>query len=69
MYRPRDDDRLITTKEAANMLGCCPNWLERGRCYGYGPPYRKIGRLVRYRVAEVIVFRDAEVIQPKALEQ
>lgn len=64
MYRPKEEDRLLTTKEAAGFLGCCPNWLERGRCYGYGPPYRKIRGLVRYLYGELIAYRDARVVYP-----
>jgi hypothetical protein len=64
MYRPKEEDRLLTTKEAAGILGCSASWLERGRCYNYGPPYRRIGRLVRYLLTDVIAFRDASVIHP-----
>jgi hypothetical protein len=65
MYRPKEEDRLITTKEAAGFLGCCPNTLERRRCYGYGAPYRKIGRLVRYRLGDLIDYRDANKVDPR----
>ena len=65
MYRPKDEDRLISTAEAAGFLGCSPDWLERGRCYGYGPPYRKIGRLVRYRLGDLIDYRDASKVDPR----
>lgn len=68
MYRPSEADRLITSKEAANLLACSPAWLERGRCFGYGPPYRKIGRLVRYRVGDLTVFRDAGRVDPAGNE-
>jgi len=65
MYRPKEEDRLITTGEAAGFLGCCVNWLERGRCYGYGPPYRKIRRLVRYRLGDLIDYRDSNKVDPQ----
>lgn len=64
MYPQREEDRLLTTDEAAGILGCSPAWLERGRCYGYGPKFRKIRRLVRYLRSEVIEFRDAHIIHP-----
>lgn len=66
MYRPKEEDRLLTSGEAAGFLGCSPDWLERGRCYGYGPPYRKIGRLVRYRLGDLIDYRDARTVYPGA---
>ena len=39
---------FLNTKEAAAVLGMSTQWLEIGRCKGYGPPFTKIGRSVRY---------------------
>ena len=64
MYRPNEEDRLISSKEAAAVLGCSPDWLERGRCYGYGPIYRKVGRLVRYRVGDLRAYLSVNIIDP-----
>jgi predicted DNA-binding transcriptional regulator AlpA len=64
MYRPKEEDRLLSTKEVAGVLGCSAASLERGRCYDYGPPYRKIGRLVRYLLSDVVAFRDASIVHP-----
>ena len=65
MYRPKEEDRLLTTKEVAAFLGCCPNKLERGRCYGYGPPFFKLNRQVRYRLGDLIDYRDANKVDPR----
>jgi predicted DNA-binding transcriptional regulator AlpA len=39
----------LTTVEAACYLHCSRQYLEIGRCKGYGPPFHKLGRAVRYR--------------------
>ena len=39
---------LMTQQEVAKVLKKSTAWLERSRWNGSGPPYRKIGRHVRY---------------------
>lgn len=39
---------LLDQKEVARILKKSEAWLERSRWDGKGPPYRKIGRHVRY---------------------
>ncbi len=39
---------LLTQTEAAEILKKSTAWMERSRWDGTGPPYRKIGRHVRY---------------------
>ena len=39
---------LLDQSEAADILGKSLAWMERSRWNGLGPPYRKIGRSVRY---------------------
>jgi hypothetical protein len=53
---PGDDDTLLTTAAVAMWLGVSTQWLELGRCKGYGPVYVKVGRLVRYRKGDVIAY-------------
>lgn len=49
-----DQDLLITTKQAADLLGVSPRSLEKWRLIGCGPAYRKLaGRLVRYALADL----------------
>jgi hypothetical protein len=46
--------KLITTQQAAEYLGDIkPNTLEIWRTQGAGPPYKKIGRLVRYSLDDL----------------
>jgi predicted DNA-binding transcriptional regulator AlpA len=48
--RPPSDDDMLTTEEVAKWLGVSVQWLEIGRCKGYGPPFVKLStRAIRYR--------------------
>lgn len=47
-------DRLMTTKEVAIMCKLSHRTLENFRRVGQGPPYLKIGRSIRYVLADVI---------------
>jgi predicted DNA-binding transcriptional regulator AlpA len=41
-------DRLLTTKDAADLLRLSTSWLAKARMRGDGPPYVKLGGSVRY---------------------
>lgn len=43
----------LDTPRAARHLGVSIGRLEVWRCHGGGPPYSKIGRIVRYKVSEL----------------
>jgi excisionase family DNA binding protein len=47
------NDRLLDTQAASDLLGVEPRTLEGWRLRGGGPPYVKVGRLVRYRRADL----------------
>ena len=49
---------LLSTKQAARMIGVSDRTLEDWRLRGIGPRFVKIGRLVRYRPADVVSFVD-----------
>lgn len=55
---PIAGDRLITTREAAAMIGLAPGTLARARVYGTEgyPAYTKLGKAVRYRISTVELF-------------
>jgi predicted DNA-binding transcriptional regulator AlpA len=40
--------KLLTAKEAAQVLRCSVSWLAKARMRGDGPPYIQIGRSIRY---------------------
>lgn len=47
-------DQLLTTKEAARLLGVSQAFLERDRWAGARIPYVQVGaRAVRYRVSDI----------------
>ncbi len=49
-----NQDLLVTTKKAADLLGVSPRSLEKWRLIGCGPAYRKLaGRLVRYALTDL----------------
>lgn len=56
----RTDIKLLDTPATAEFVGMRPNTLEIWRTKGEGPPYRKVGRAVRYVEAEVIAWLDAQ---------
>jgi excisionase family DNA binding protein len=45
-------ERLLTPKEAANLLRVSLSWLAKARMHG--PPYIQIGRAIRYSEAALI---------------
>lgn len=46
-------DLLIDERRLAALWGCSPKTLRNQRSLGTGCPFVRIGRLVRYRLAEV----------------
>jgi len=44
---------LLTEADAAALLGVKPQTLSVWRMRGYGPKFRKIGRLVRYDATDL----------------
>ena len=58
-------ERLLTVKQAAEMLGLKPSHLERLRHQGKGPVCIKIGyRTVRYAPSAVQAWLEAQTQQP-----
>lgn len=56
----RTDIKLLNNGGTAGLLKIRPNTLEIWRTKGEGPPYRKVGRSVRYVESEVIAWLDAQ---------
>lgn len=55
------EKKLADTQQAAEHLGGLkPNTLEGWRVQGIGPRYVKIGRLVRYRLADLDAYLEAQ---------
>lgn len=51
--------RLLRTEEAARWLGLSGRTLEKHRCTGTGPAYRKLGGRVVYVIADLQAWIDA----------
>lgn len=49
---------LLSTKQAAQLLGLKPNTLAKWRVAGTGPVFVTMGRAVRYRVSDLRNFID-----------
>lgn len=63
-----DQERLLTQDEVAEMLRVSPstliNWRREGTLNG--PPFVRVGRLIRYKVAEVQAWLNAQSNAPAA---
>ncbi len=45
--------RYVRTPDAAVHLGLSPRTLEKHRCYGTGPIYRKLGGRIVYAISDL----------------
>lgn len=57
---------LLNQAEAARVIGKSEKWLERDRWAGPTVPYVKLGRTVRYRVADLLEYIETNVTPPSA---
>jgi predicted DNA-binding transcriptional regulator AlpA len=59
-------DQMMTQAEAAQFLSLSPRTLEKWRSELTGPPYRKLGTAVRYKLSELTAWLDesAQAGQP-----
>ena len=53
-------DELLTTQEVAKLLKINPRTLESWRARRKGPPYRRVGDLVRYPQSELAGWVDSQ---------
>lgn len=69
MQQLQFNDRLLTRKEAAEVLGASEGTLAVWTCNKRYPiPIVKVGRLVKYRLSDLITFIDARTInKPKEI--
>lgn len=54
-------NHLLNQREAATLLGLSPRTLERYRCTGFGPAYRKLGRRVLYAPTDINAWTASRV--------
>lgn len=53
--------RLLRTPDAALLLGLSARTLEKHRCFGTGPVYRKLGGRIVYSVDDLLRWADQGV--------
>jgi hypothetical protein len=54
---------LLTTADVAAILKRSPRTVRKDRVCGTGPAYIKVGRLVRYRLADIAAFVNARRVE------
>lgn len=52
-------ERLLTARDAANLLRLSSSWLAKARMRGDGPPYIKLGRSIRYSETALLLWMRA----------
>ena len=60
--------RYVRTHEAARMLGISPRTLEKYRCHGSGPTFRKLGGRVVYAVDDLEAWADKAAYDQQAAD-
>ena len=58
------NQQLITEKEAAHFLSVSLRTIQNWRFRNRGPKYKKLGRLVRYSVADLSAYAESETVTP-----
>ena len=59
--RDQNRERLLTPKDAADVLRLSTSWLAKARIRGDGPPFVKFGRSIRYSETALAQFMKAHV--------
>jgi excisionase family DNA binding protein len=68
LVEPRRPGRLLSTPEAAELLGVSARALRDWRDRERGPPYRRLGeRLIRYHEAELLAWARRGRVEPIAV--
>ena len=52
-------ERLLTPKDAANLLRLSLSWLAKARMRGDGPPFVKFGRSIRYAEGTLVQWTES----------
>ena len=58
-------DRYVSDIEAAKIISSSPQTLRNWRHMGRGPAYSKRGRMVRYKIQDLLDFMDSGRIDPR----
>ena len=58
-------EQYVSDLVAAEIMGCSPQSTRNWRHLGRGPAYSKKGRMVRYKVQDLLDFMDSGRIEPE----
>ncbi len=61
--------KVVNEKTAADMLGMSVHTLQNHRYLGQPPVYMRIGRSIRYRVADIQAYLDECRVMPRGAEE
>lgn len=56
---------LLTTKQLPAITGLSKFYFEKGRIYGFGPPFFKLGGRIFYRLRDVLAWMNARRVDPE----
>ena len=62
-------DQFVNDVEAAKILSVGPQTLRNWRCQRRGPAYTKKGRMVRYKLQDLLDFMSRSRIDPEAQDE
>ena len=65
----KDQRALLDTAGASTLLGCSPGALVRFRVERRGPPYIRVGRLIRYRRLDLVRWLRSQRVSPERREE
>ena len=63
-------EMLLHERDAANLLNVSVSWLQKGRVYGYGPPFIRLrnGRgPIRYRLSDLKAYLAKNTFDPESV--
>lgn len=58
-------DAMLTTAQAAEALGLKTQTMHEWRCRGVGPAFHRLGRAIRYSLADLADWLAASRIEPR----
>lgn len=61
-----EDKNLLNERQAAERLGVAVKTMQQWRHYGKGPKWVKVGRLARYRPADIDSYITGRIVNPAA---
>ena len=59
-------EKYVSDIEGAKILSASPQTLRNWRCMWKGPAYSKCGRMVRYKVQDLLDFMAAGRVDPES---